>query len=264
MALTQISKKLFMLNVFIYLFFWIAAQFVFPKERKEKLIPKDKMTIIEAEHPAWLNGTRNSPKQPGKRLSEFSMRVQPTPPTLYAYSTSTNGSETKQAVPSGDTSSLSFEVVTTTSPVAAGISIGTSLNNPTVSTVFSPKVKSESDTDTKESTSGEMMQGDQPIIRRHTRQHAHYNGTKKATSSPPRKPPSKLPRRVVITRTMSTVWGNLDVLSKEYQATVTSVLKSGMSKIEWQCNHYYVLQIEILTFPPGNSMGVYSVKVLGE
>ena len=233
MALTQISKKLFMLNVFIYLFiFWIAAQFVFPKERKERLIPKDKMTIIEAEHPAWLNVTSNSPKQPEKRLSEFSMRVQPTPPTLYAYSTSTNGSEAKQVVPSGDTSSLSFEVVTTTSPVVAGISIGTSLN-PTVSTVFSPNVKSESDTDIKESTSEEMMQGDQPIIRRHTRQHAHYNGTKKGTSSPPR----KLPPEVVITTTMSTVWGMLHVLSKEYQATVTSLLKSGMSEIEWQCNH---------------------------
>lgn len=226
-----------MLNGIYY--FLIAAQFLFPKERKEKLIPKDKMTIIEAEHPAWLNGTRNSPKRPEKRPSGFAMRVQPTPPTLSAYSTSTNGSETKQAVPSGDTSSRSFEVVTTTSLVAARISIGISLN-PTVSTVFSPKVKLESDTNSKESSSGEMMQGDEPIIRRHTRQHAHDNGTRKATSSPPRKPPSKLPPEVLITTTMSTVWGMLDLLyTKKYHATVTSVLKrpGGMYEIEWQCNH---------------------------
>ena len=193
------------------------------------------MAIIEAENPPWLNGTRTSLKQPEKRPSGFSVRVQPTSPT--PYSTSTDGSETKQAVPSGDTSSRSFEVVTTTSLVAAGISIGASLNDPTVSTVFSPKVKSESDTDTKELKSGEMMQGDQPIIRSHTRQRAHYNGTREATSSPPRKSLLKLPFEGVITATMSTIWGMSEVFAMENQATVTSVLKrpSGMSEIEWQC-----------------------------
>ena len=195
------------------------------------------MTIIEAENPPWLNGTRK-PKRAEKRPSRFSRKVQPTPPTTYY--TSTNGSETKQAVSSGDTSSGSFEVVATTTLVAAGKTISTS-SNPTVSTVFSPEVKSESDTNTKESTSGGMAhQGGKPNVRRHTRQHTHYNSTRKATSSPPRKRPPNLPRKGVITTTMSTVWGMSAVLVTENQATVNSVLKrlktlSGMSEIEWHC-----------------------------
>ena len=194
------------------------------------------MRIIEAKNPPWLNGTRNSPKQQGKRPSGFSVRVQPTPPT--PYSTTTDGFETKQAVPSGDTSSGSFEVVTTTSLVEAGTSIGTSLNDPTVSTVFSPKVKSKSDTNSKESSSGEMMQGDEPIIPRQTRQHVHYNGTRKATSSPPRKPKSKHLPEGVITTTMSTIWRMSEVFATNHQATVTSVPKTliGMFEIKWQYN----------------------------